>query len=813
MKRSEFEISNYLKDDRLSIHGTVSIVQTRFEEDKRYVIPVPPSDMIQNLKGLLESEVGSDITFHIGSEEFRAHKSILAARSRVFKAMFYGLVGNPDMKTVVIEEFDPFAFKAMLLFLYSDELPEAHELFDSESVCTSTTLMRHMLAAADRFDLARLKLMCEAKLYEDIAANTVVDTLSLAERYQCPELKTACLNFAAKSENLGATPNTVPASTGIFCQFQYLKIIMAPTAAKRPRVSESEMSSSQLFYDTVQVGGYDWKIRFYPDGANQASKEYISVYIELASPGEVTASVKFKLLDQCREGQFFSNTTSLYTFKEGGDREFSKYMKRSEFETSNYLKDDRLSIHGTVSTVQTRFEEDKPYVISIPQSDMVQNIKGLLKSEIGSDVTFQVANKEFRAHKSILAARPPVFRAMFFGLVGNPYMQTVVIEEFDPFTFKIIMAPNAAKRQRVSKSEMSSSQLFYETVKGSHEFKINGYSHAKGMGIGKYNSSAKFRVAGYDWKIRFCPDGDDQASEEYISVFAKLLGSPGQVRASFEFNLLNQNGKDHWRLVSQCPRTFIAGSSSRYFLLNLGISVLIICIFLIEVAEMENQIDVCTLNFFFFVCFTLQFCKKDLLLGFSQYMKRSELETSDYLKDDCLIIHWGNYVIPVPPSDMAGNLKGLLQSEIGSDITFQVGNEFFRTHKSILAARSPAMLLFLYSDELPEAHELSDSDSPCTSTTIMQHLLAAADHYNLARLKLMCEAKLCEGTTAGTMADTLALAERHQCLQLKTASLKFAAKPENIGEVIKSDGYAHLEKWCPSLLTDLLMTNAVVDKK
>ncbi|XP_026410294.1 BTB/POZ and MATH domain-containing protein 3-like [Papaver somniferum] len=202
-ERPEFETSNYLKDDRLSIHGTVSIVQTRFEEDKRYVIHVPPSNMIQNVKGLLESEVGSDVTFHIGSEEFRAHKSILAARSPVFKAMFFGLVGNPDMKTVVIEEFDPFAFKAMLLFLYSDELPEAHELSDLDSVCTSTTLMQHMLAAADRFDLARLKLMCEAKLYEDIAANTVADTLSLAERYQCQELKTACLNFAAKPKNLG----------------------------------------------------------------------------------------------------------------------------------------------------------------------------------------------------------------------------------------------------------------------------------------------------------------------------------------------------------------------------------------------------------------------------------------------------------------------------------------------------------------------------------------------------------------------------------------------------------------------------------
>ncbi|XP_026410290.1 BTB/POZ and MATH domain-containing protein 3-like [Papaver somniferum] len=145
--------------------------------------------MSQNLKGLLQSEIGSDVTFQVGNELFRAHKSILAARSPVFKAQFFGLVGNPHKEKVAIEEFDPFTFKAMLLFLYSDELPEPHELSDSYSLCTSITIAQLLLAAADRFVLARLKLMYEAKLCEDIIARTVAVTLALAERYQCQELK------------------------------------------------------------------------------------------------------------------------------------------------------------------------------------------------------------------------------------------------------------------------------------------------------------------------------------------------------------------------------------------------------------------------------------------------------------------------------------------------------------------------------------------------------------------------------------------------------------------------------------------------
>ncbi|KAI3917907.1 hypothetical protein MKW98_000141, partial [Papaver atlanticum] len=124
-----------------------------------------------------------------------------------------------------------------------------------------------------------------------------------------------------------------------------------------------------------------------------------------------------------------------------------------------------------------------------------------------------------------------------------------------------------------------------------------------------------------------------------------------------------------------------------------------------------------------------------------------------------------------------------------------------------------AMLLFLYSDEIPETHELSDLDSLFTSTIIAQHLLAAADRFVLTRLKLMCEVNLCEEISASTVADTLALSERYQCPQLKTACLNFTAKPENLGEVMKSDGYAYLEKWHPSLLTDLLRTSAMMDKK
>ena len=115
-RRVSLETSDYLKDDCLSMHCTVGVVRNRVEGPKHFTISVPPSDMGQNLKFLLETQTGCDIMFRIGQETFKAHKLILAARSPVFRAQFFGLVGNPNMDEVELEDVDPSIFKVFTLF-------------------------------------------------------------------------------------------------------------------------------------------------------------------------------------------------------------------------------------------------------------------------------------------------------------------------------------------------------------------------------------------------------------------------------------------------------------------------------------------------------------------------------------------------------------------------------------------------------------------------------------------------------------------------------------------------------------------------
>jgi speckle-type POZ protein len=96
--------------------------------------------------------------------------------------------------------------QALLHFIYWDDLPDMEELTGLNTKWVSTLMAQHLLAAADRYALERLKLLCEKKLCEEVAINTVATTLALAEQHHCHQLKSICLKFVAMPENLRGIP-------------------------------------------------------------------------------------------------------------------------------------------------------------------------------------------------------------------------------------------------------------------------------------------------------------------------------------------------------------------------------------------------------------------------------------------------------------------------------------------------------------------------------------------------------------------------------------------------------------------------------
>ncbi|KAL4558800.1 hypothetical protein LXL04_037002 [Taraxacum kok-saghyz] len=207
-KRSALETSDYLKDDCLQVHCCVGVVKSRTEGPKTYSIHVPPSDIGQQFGQLLECGKGTDVSFEVKDETFSAHKLVLAARSPVFRAQLFGPMKDQNTRCIVVEDIEPPVFKALLHFMYWDSLPDMEELTGMNTKWATTLMSQHLLAAADRYGLDRLRVLCETTLCQDVAINTVATTLALAEQHHCRQLKAVCLKFVALPENLRAVMQT-----------------------------------------------------------------------------------------------------------------------------------------------------------------------------------------------------------------------------------------------------------------------------------------------------------------------------------------------------------------------------------------------------------------------------------------------------------------------------------------------------------------------------------------------------------------------------------------------------------------------------
>ncbi|XP_034570586.1 BTB/POZ and MATH domain-containing protein 1 [Setaria viridis] len=163
-----------------------------------------------------------------------------------------------------------------------------------------------------------------------------------------------------------------------------------------------------------------------------------------------------------------------------------------------------------------------------------------------------------------------------------------------------------------------------------------------------------------------------------------------------------------------------------------------------------------------------------------------------------------------------------------ADVMFQVGDEVFSAHRSVLAARSPvfeaelnsvtrvageciriddmlpqvfeSLLHFVYTDSLPE---MTGAEEPMMA----EHLLVAADRFGMQDLKLICEEKLlCTDINEDTIAKMLRLAVQHHCRLLRDACIEFLEDPPVLQAVMANDDEDLLElvaKTCPAVLKEL----------
>ncbi|KAL7977193.1 hypothetical protein Chor_009142 [Crotalus horridus] len=112
--------------------------------------------------------------------EFHEHGE---ARSPVFSAMFEHEMEESKKNRVEINDVEPEVFKEMMCFIYTGKAPNLDKMADD------------LLAAADKYALERLKVMCEDALCSNLSVENAAEILILADLHSADQLKTQAVDF------------------------------------------------------------------------------------------------------------------------------------------------------------------------------------------------------------------------------------------------------------------------------------------------------------------------------------------------------------------------------------------------------------------------------------------------------------------------------------------------------------------------------------------------------------------------------------------------------------------------------------------
>uniref|UniRef100_A0A0E0LQW4 Uncharacterized protein n=1 Tax=Oryza punctata TaxID=4537 RepID=A0A0E0LQW4_ORYPU len=437
--------ANYVRRDRLIIDCTVHVVgKPRVSAAAPLpVTDVPPPDLAAHLGRLLDLKSHADVTFDVQGVQFAAHRTVLAMRSAVFNAELFGPMRTTG-DTIKVGDMQPAVFKVLLGYIYTDSLAAMDDLDVDED--NRRELARHLLVAADRYDMDRLKLMCGSMLARSLTAQTVASTMALAERHGCRGLREACVEFViamGMNDEVCTTSTSTTATVEGRHRFRVAGYSATKGAAPGHRVTSG----------TFTVGGFDWAIVFYPEGVTAADMDFVSVYLELknAGGGEATARAFYDLrlihpaTGEPRSVRWLMDGSKSRVFSQAFPSwGHLRFMRRRELEEMGFVRDDRLTIECVINVVLDPVVTagDAPELDSPPPSNILDHLAGLLDDKDTADVTFVVRGEEFAAHRAVLAMRSPVFKAALYGPMKestDANAGRIAIDGIEPAVFRALL--------------------------------------------------------------------------------------------------------------------------------------------------------------------------------------------------------------------------------------------------------------------------------------------------------------------------------------------------------------------------------------
>jgi speckle-type POZ protein len=189
----------------------------------------------------------------------------------------------------------------------------------------------------------------------------------------------------------------------------------------------------EVFSDAFSAGEHLWKFGCSPRRDDKG--EYISIFVDLMTRSRFsTSSMKtiFIVISMDKNGEH----TALQPLH-GDDAAAAsswgcKCVSRAVLEERFLTDDGYITLECSIMVIRAG-------TIHVPASDIGEHFGTLLDNMDGVDISFTIDSETIHAHKAVLAARSPVFKAELFGSMAEATMSNITLSDIAPSTFKLML--------------------------------------------------------------------------------------------------------------------------------------------------------------------------------------------------------------------------------------------------------------------------------------------------------------------------------------------------------------------------------------
>ena len=179
--------SGFCPSDKLTIVCDIMLgadqLNVSHKRDSNYQ-QVPDCQMVDDISALFGDKKFCDVKLTVNGVDFHAHKNILAARSSVFAAMFEHEMKENINNTVNVTDINHEIFEEVLRYIYTGTISSVtHEM------------AIELLVAADKYELNRLKIICEVLIGKGLTKDNVSDVMIVADAHRSTLLKTQAIEY------------------------------------------------------------------------------------------------------------------------------------------------------------------------------------------------------------------------------------------------------------------------------------------------------------------------------------------------------------------------------------------------------------------------------------------------------------------------------------------------------------------------------------------------------------------------------------------------------------------------------------------